>query len=373
MINKKIIATVISMSMLGITACGKIESGGETENDSFAVSTSQEKISDHSEDSQVGTESEDESSSADEFTERTAVFDRFDGADEAIISVNFTCRSNKRIGVGVNSGNVLHNGVVGRAGTPFVLGFDEIENGRVTVSIDPEYLNSVPLKNLILLHYNEEENYYEEIFCDVNEEDNTISADITTDGDYVVTDFYQWGKAWGWDVSDYEYVMPEVNPTPEVFESRDYPCKVTVPLTAHGFEHEEHMEFNDFDYKIFYRIAGDVNYTFTDIAYITPFSDKKMSLDEFSDMMEKAVAEDFEWRDGVKSKEKIVSADGTEGIKFISVHKYVYGSDFTYDTDWLVYFPDGEGGFFELSCENADEPAYAADYEEILSEFTVQK
>lgn len=364
---KKIAVTVICAAML--CSCGATDGGSSSSKAEKTTTSASSSKSNAASDAQQDLESNSSEPVSDK-KDRTVTLDSFTEDKGAFRSITFSGVSGSRIGLAQNSRNVLHNGVVGIVGVPFVVMFNSIENGRITVTIDPENLNGIPLKNLLLLHYNENDANYEEIWCEVNEADNSISADITADGDYVVADWYQWGAAWGFDTSEYAHDVTYNSDAP--FENIEYPFSVIIPTGCDGFQHTEEYTYKNFDYKTVYRIAGEYVYTFTDISYITPHTEGgEITLDEFSEIMKEAIENEFEWRDGILSEEKITSPDGTEGVKFTSVHKYISGDDYTYAEDILVYYPDGNGGFFEIECEHAEKDEYVEIYDKIISSFKV--
>lgn len=103
----------------------------------------------------------------------------------------------------------LHSGVVGLVGIPVELILYEekgtIDNMKLTFTYNPDELRGIPEKNLIFLKYNEFSDFYDEIYGDVDEENNTVSIDADGGGVYMLVDAYQWLKCWGVDVSEYEY------------------------------------------------------------------------------------------------------------------------------------------------------------------------
>lgn len=112
--------------------------------------------------------------------------------------------------------NVLHSGVVGLVGVPIELTYDDsVSETKIYFIYNADELRGIPQKNLIMLHYNEETSFYDTVEDFVlNEEDCTVSADISEGGVYLLADAYQWYGCWGTDVSEYEYdVDPGEYPT----------------------------------------------------------------------------------------------------------------------------------------------------------------
>lgn len=103
--------------------------------------------------------------------------------------------------------HVLHSGVVGLIGVPIELEYDEeVTEPRLTFTYDTSELRGVPEKNLVMLHYNENDAFYDTVKkFSLNTDDCTVSADIKEQGVYLLADAYMWYGAWGMDVSEYEY------------------------------------------------------------------------------------------------------------------------------------------------------------------------
>lgn len=103
--------------------------------------------------------------------------------------------------------NVLHSGVVGLVGVPIELTYDDsLSETKLYFIYDADELRGIPPKNLIMLHYNEESQFYDTVENAVlNEDEHTVSADISEVGVYLLADAYQWYDCWGIDVSEYEY------------------------------------------------------------------------------------------------------------------------------------------------------------------------
>lgn len=103
--------------------------------------------------------------------------------------------------------NVLQSGVVGLVGVPIELTYDDsLSETKLYFLYDADELRGIPQKNLIMLHYNEESQFYDTVENFVlNEDEHTVSADISEGGVYLLADAYQWYDCWGIDVSEYEY------------------------------------------------------------------------------------------------------------------------------------------------------------------------
>lgn len=102
--------------------------------------------------------------------------------------------------------NYLHNGVVGLVGVPFELTYGkEISTPSISFTYNKDELRGIPEKNLIVLHYDEEECFYNTIKSVLDTNNCTVSAEIGEDGVYLLADAYQWYSCWGVDVSEYAY------------------------------------------------------------------------------------------------------------------------------------------------------------------------
>lgn len=110
--------------------------------------------------------------------------------------------------------NYLHNGVVGLVGVPFELTYGkEINTPVISFTYNKDELRGIPEKNLIVLHYDEEEYFYNTIESVLDTDNCTVSAEIKEQGVYLLADAYQWYECWGFDVSEYAY---EVNPAEHI-------------------------------------------------------------------------------------------------------------------------------------------------------------
>ncbi len=103
--------------------------------------------------------------------------------------------------------NVLHSEVVGLVGIPVELTFeDEVKDPRLTFTYDTNELRGIPEKNLVMLHYSEEDAFYNTVENFKLDTDKcTVSADIKEQGVYLLVDAFQWYSCWGMDVSEYAY------------------------------------------------------------------------------------------------------------------------------------------------------------------------
>lgn len=111
--------------------------------------------------------------------------------------------------------NVLHTGVVGLFGCPVEITSSEFKDAVIVFEYNPDNMNNVPAENLIVLHYNEADCFYDTIPSKLDKENHTVSAKITEPGAYMLADAYEWNAVWGEDVSEYAhdilYTDPDFN------------------------------------------------------------------------------------------------------------------------------------------------------------------
>lgn len=134
------------------------------------------------------------------------------GEKPEVTAVHFSCMCSGDIREKVKISdlynvNVLHSGVVGLVGVPIELTYDDsLSETKLYFIYNVDELRGIPQKNLIMLHYNEEDGFYDTVENAVLDEDGcTVSAVISEDGVYLLADAYQWYGCWGYDVSEYEY------------------------------------------------------------------------------------------------------------------------------------------------------------------------
>lgn len=97
--------------------------------------------------------------------------------------------------------HILHTDVVGRFGSPVEVEGAE-ENSVITFRVDRRNMKNVPMQNLIVLHYNEEDAWYDELPGRVDETACTVSAQTDGDGCYLLADLYEWYNVWGFPVPE---------------------------------------------------------------------------------------------------------------------------------------------------------------------------
>ncbi len=101
--------------------------------------------------------------------------------------------------------NPYQTTVPGYFGNSVELYSENLNHSKIIFHYQPEDMNNVPEKNLILLHYNENESDFETISSELDTEQHTVSAEITEQGVYLLADAYEWYKASGIDASEYAH------------------------------------------------------------------------------------------------------------------------------------------------------------------------
>ncbi len=139
-----------------------------------------------------------------EYTDSRYTLDLSDSQRPHVASVELTGADNADIS-NVYNINVLHSEVVGLFGCPVEVQADEFDGAVLTFRYDESKMYHVPAENLIVLHYDEEDYFYNEIRSLHNEEDNSISVQITEGGAYMLADKFEWYKAWGYDVDEFAH------------------------------------------------------------------------------------------------------------------------------------------------------------------------
>ena len=83
--------------------------------------------------------------------------------------------------------NVYHTDLLGRFGCPIEIHSDNFEEAVIVFEYNPDELYALPCENLIILHYDEENDHYDIVESKLNEEEHTIGAQITETGVYMLT------------------------------------------------------------------------------------------------------------------------------------------------------------------------------------------
>lgn len=137
--------------------------------------------------------------------------------------------------------NVLHSEVVGLFGCPVEIEASEFEEAVIVFEYNPDDMKNVPAENLILLHYNEEDCFYDTVPSKLNEEKHTVSAKITEPGAYMLADAFEWYSVWGEDVSQYTH---DVLYTDSEFDfSMNIPGEIQLKYVSAALEDDEEGKF----------------------------------------------------------------------------------------------------------------------------------
>ena len=132
-------------------------------------------------------------------------------------------------------GHVLHKGVVGRFGCPISVdqGTD-LTNAKLIFHYDSQHMDNIPTGNLIVLHFDEEAQFYNTIPSTLNEDACTVTAPITEPGVYLLADSYAWGSAWG------ESDAGEAHDT--IWRCDEFSCIMTIPKEIHVTEVGDYLK-----------------------------------------------------------------------------------------------------------------------------------
>ncbi|MCD7740966.1 MAG: hypothetical protein LUI06_02010 [Ruminococcus sp.] len=216
-------AFLIAMSALMLASCGDINSA---EDEAAAQSSSVEQTTaDDASDVTDESSDEDESSQteSDDDTEIVRGIDLSNSDETNVIKVGLKGEfSSSTYIVDLCNINVLHTDLVGRFGSPIEIASDSFTKGTIVFEYDPDNMKNVPAENLILLHYNEENDFYDTVESVLREDDNTVAASITEAGVYMLADAYEWYSVWGLDVSEY-------SAHDNTYVDSDYGFTITVP------------------------------------------------------------------------------------------------------------------------------------------------
>lgn len=197
--------TVLIMSLIlsaSLTACGPFQSD--------MIESSGPETTDATE-AEVTTNDEEELPGR--FDMRQSCFKTLNNSEKPeIIKVGFSgiCDGNiKRLAevrdlYGID---ILASGVVGLVGSPIELTYyDSVKEPKLAFFYDKEQLRGIPEKNLIMLHYNTDDDFYDTVeSAKLDTDECSVTADVKESGVYLLADAYQWYSCWGMDVSKYKY------------------------------------------------------------------------------------------------------------------------------------------------------------------------
>ncbi len=370
---KKRLLTAVTAAVL-LAGCGKVSAESTEKTDQKAADMTeqvQETVTEQAETDPA----EDSSSEAkpDEASHDEAKPDE----DKSFVSIDLTTSEKKGVkGVGVYGyyeygslcdlfgRHVLHSEVVGLFGAPVEFSCNDFQSAKIQFNVDRDNMGGVPLKNLVMLHYNEENGSYDQVRTFTDGVDYRVTAEITEPGVYLLVDGYQWYSCWGADVSGFEKTT---NTDFSPFEDRStvngnyhdssLGFSMQLPAVAKQIDHTECYSCDDFSLATFSRICPEYSATdqlWIDISILEP--SKEMTLEEFRDVFMKSrtgIYGDYQYATvrTMKSAEPIVSADGTAGLRFISEDRYYCGDELgDPEESWYDVYPIA-GGFIEFHAE----------------------
>lgn len=201
-----------------VTSCGEYESAQEySESESVSDETSEDnqEIPTYENDEEIPTYDE-ENKTDDEYTFQTCrkTIQNSEKPEVSRIMFLAECKGNIKKSASVKdlyNVDYLHSGVVGLVGVPVRLEYNEnIHNPSLTFFYNKDELRGIPEKNLIVLHYLEDEDFYEVLNdSELDTANCTITFSPYENGVYMLCDAFQWYSIWGTpdgsDISDYAY------------------------------------------------------------------------------------------------------------------------------------------------------------------------
>lgn len=203
---KRIAAMLTAMVFLTAGGCGLIE---PEQSESSAETTAASETSKTSETSAAETETV--TAAQEEILRQscTKTIDVPEKPELAKVTLTADCAGNLRKNASVDNVyniNILHSGVVGLVGVPIELEYnDTVTSPVLTFTYNKNELRGIPAKNLIVLHYNEADAFYDTIESELDARSCIVSFKVKEPGAYMLADAYQWYGTWGMDVSEYEY------------------------------------------------------------------------------------------------------------------------------------------------------------------------
>lgn len=112
--------------------------------------------------------------------------------------------------------------IAGDVGISVEIDYENIENPVISFTYDKKQLFGVPEENLIILHYDKNsDNDYSEIKSVLDTKNCTLTAEISTDGIYVLADIYQWREYNGEDSSAYKHYTYELSKWKKNYDTGD--------------------------------------------------------------------------------------------------------------------------------------------------------
>lgn len=205
-----------------LVSCGTDEANGDTsgkEESSVSETTESEREPDSSSDTEKETSRTEESSEDEEHTIGIDLSDaEVKNVSRVALKGTFSSDTYFR---NLYNVNVLHTGVVGLFGCPVEISSSDFTEGSLVFEYKPDDMKNVPPENLIVLHYNEEEQFYDTVESSLNSEKNIVKAEISEAGTYLLADAFEWYGVWGEDVSEYAHDT--------VYTDSDFNFRICIP------------------------------------------------------------------------------------------------------------------------------------------------
>ncbi|MCM1132804.1 MAG: hypothetical protein NC340_04965 [Ruminococcus flavefaciens] len=212
---KKLLLVLSSLILaLSLVSCGNQTAVDVSESSEITTETAEETTEAVAEDSEIPETSE----ASPELQECHKTISNDEKPEVVRFSFSGKCADNIRKHAraeDIFNINVLHSGVVGLVGVPVELEYDdEVTDPVISFTYNKDELRGMPEKNIVLLHYNEEDSFYDTVKSVLDTDNCTVSAEIDEQGVYLLADAYFWYGCWGMDVSEYAYeVKKEDYPT----------------------------------------------------------------------------------------------------------------------------------------------------------------
>ncbi|MGN0688228.1 MAG: hypothetical protein ACI4KA_08990 [Oscillospiraceae bacterium] len=130
------------------------------------------------------------------------VLDLTDSERPEVTSVKINCNADIS---NLYKVDYLHSEVVGLFGCPVEINGDINDGTLLEFTYDPSLLNGISPEGLIILHYNENDSWYDTIPSKLDSEHCAVSAVISEGGVYMLADAYEWYRAWGVNADEYAH------------------------------------------------------------------------------------------------------------------------------------------------------------------------
>ena len=109
--------------------------------------------------------------------------------------------------------------VVGLVGCPVEIDLGNSSEAEVIFTLDENSFTEVPIKNMIVLSYDEDTTLFNEIKSEI--EEDTVKFNIKKSGCYLLVDKYEWYATWGTILEEYAHDL--------TYDDIQYNFKVTMP------------------------------------------------------------------------------------------------------------------------------------------------